>query len=130
MCVEIRYVFAHCGCAYRIGHYTCYHAKHIAKTGFSLGCDRYKKTEQEMRTGKIVCNEHLALLERPLVREQERTSEETTDRDGEGESLMGIDLDGGVNREGRGEARIDGEFDALAGTDRDGEDGVKVGATA
>ncbi len=83
-----------------------------------------------MRTGKIVCNEHLALLERPLVREQERTSEETTDRDGEGESLMGIDLDGGVNREGRGEARIDGEFDALAGTDRDGEDGVKVGATA
>ncbi len=73
-----------------------------------------------MRTGKMICDEHLALLERPPVVVQERTSEETTDRDGEGESLMQIDLEGGFDCEARMDGvHMYGGFDAHADPNRD-----------
>jgi hypothetical protein len=134
MCVKIRYLYPNCGCAFRIGHYTCFHAKQIAKSGFNLGCERYKETEQVMRTGEMACKEHLALLERQKqkqrVRIQERTSEEVTDRsgEGEGESLMDVDgpggeCQGGEERHGD-EEHMDGDFDGRSDAGDEVEDGA------
>jgi hypothetical protein len=80
MCVEITYIYPHCGCIARIGHYACLHARDIAKTGFSLCCGRYKMTQQLTMTGAKACNEHSELLEREenmkAQQKIKRTSEE------------------------------------------------------
>jgi hypothetical protein len=92
MCVEITYIYPHCGCIARIGRYTCFHARNIAQTGFSLCCERYKTTEQVTMTGAKACNEHFVLLKREEkmnARQKKRASEEMTD--GEGESLVMVD---------------------------------------
>jgi hypothetical protein len=116
MCIEINYFYPHCGCIARIGHYTCYQARNIATTGFSLCCERYKKTEQEMKTGPLACPEHLKLLEERGKRKhiEPRTSEET---DGEGERLImgdggdGLMMSGAVDgpREENGKGEGHGE---------------------
>jgi hypothetical protein len=84
-----------------------------------------------MRTGKMACKEHLALLERnkQRARLKERTSEEVTDRSGEGESLL--NLDGGEagerGNEGHGPEggeHIDGDYDGRSDEGAEIEDGA------
>jgi hypothetical protein len=101
MCVEITYLYPHCGCIARIGRYTCFHASSIAKTGFSLCCERYKTTQQLTMTGAKACKEHFVLLKREekmKAKQKKRASEEMMD--GEGESMVMVDgmVDGMVGR--------------------------------
>jgi hypothetical protein len=127
MCIEITYLYPHCGCISRIGRYTCYTASHISKTGFTISCERYKKTEQEMRTGPLACPEHLKLLElRPKV--VQRMSEELTDveeREGEKLLLDGVLMSGGVDGPSEKEERRGSEEVCEVLVDGEGERGIR-----
>ena len=111
MCVEITYIYPHCGCISRIGSYACYHASHIAKTGFSLCCERYKTTQQDTRTGDPACAAHLKLLatEGKVKRKRKTVQEEGSDGLGvEGEGVL---MSGAVQGLGEGESEGEGEGD-------------------
>jgi hypothetical protein len=135
MCVEITYLYPHCGCIARIGRYTCFHARNIAQTGFSLCCERYKTTEQMTMTGAKACNEHFVLLKREekmQAKQKKRASEEMTD--GEGESLVMVDgmlekMSGAVNAsfEDEDEGKEGGQGSGSDYGDGDGGGDVKHG---
>ncbi|KAE9368741.1 hypothetical protein N431DRAFT_470428 [Stipitochalara longipes BDJ] len=110
MCVEITYLYPHCGCIARIGSYACYHASHTAKTGFSLCCARYKTTEQETRTGARACEAHVKLLAREGKVKRKKVREEGAGGEGEGEVMSGA-----VEGFCEGECESEGEGDAEHG---------------
>jgi len=134
MCVEITYLYPHCGCIARIGSYACYHASQIAKTGFSLCCARYKTTEQETRTGARACEAHLKLLggEGKVKRKKKVRKDEEGDGEGEnGEGRGEGDGEEGVSMSGAVQGFIDYEGQDGSECEGDLEHGERViGLTA
>jgi len=125
MCVEITYLYPHCGCISRIGSYACYHASHIAKTGFSLCCERYKTTQQDTRTGDPACGAHIKLLatQRKAKKKKRKVKEELEGSDGmgvEGEGEEEVCMSGAV--QGVGERK---EYESEEG-EGDMEHGERV----
>ncbi|KUJ24193.1 uncharacterized protein LY89DRAFT_662950 [Mollisia scopiformis] len=129
MCIEIHYIYKHCGCISRTGHYTCFSATQ-AQHEWSPLCPRFKRTTQTARLGEKTCLKHVGRVLRVVTPEGLEFEDADADEDDkELEKRMGVLVLGDENGDGE---RVEGEegavADAVAGVVRDLVKGAMEGA--